>query len=149
MTEKKLLEQKPEPVEVCRLSHAGFFYFQNPKKDPLQLDITFSRELKGKDQPWIREHTVDEKGIKLEYGWLKNPGTVVIVSEKESFSVIPTSEELEKAKEKILIYKYAESSQGELIYPGETKIINPTDPHSLIVSSKKGSVDFTLYAFTE
>lgn len=140
-----------EPIGFDRITFYEIFYHQQAFKDPLQIETRFTQDLKLKSQPWIRELTIEESSgpTKLNYGWIDNPGTILIVRPKKRRSVIPSKEEVEEARKSILFVGYSDSEKGEYIFEGGSKRLNPSHPNDLIVKSLKGSIDFILYAFTE
>lgn len=141
--------QKPEPIIKDRLTYRIMWYFQQPDREAQQVECGHTRDLSESDQPYMRELTATEEWQNLDYGWIENPGTILIETFPLRLPVNPSEEQRKAYEEGILELGYADSSGGCLIYPGQALPFNVTEPENLRIRSHKGDVRYRINVYTK
>ena len=149
ITVSELSKANPVPLTQDRITFSGQFYHQQPDRDPMQIDIRYSRILANHDQGYMRDTEVGENSEPLDFGWVKNPGTIVIKTYPLKLPQNPSTEQIEAHKKGVLVLMDEDAVSGFMIHPGESLIVTPTNPDSLVIFSKHGIVRYTIYVFTE
>lgn len=70
--------------------------------DPVRVHHAFSMMV-GDEQPYVRHLTVGPDGIKVDFGWVKEPGLLVIEAKPVHVLVMPTKEEREGIESRQLL----------------------------------------------
>lgn len=142
-----ITEQKP--VTKDRLTYRLMWYHIPPDSDAQTVECGHTRTLEHRDQPYIRKMVATEAWQPLDYGWIKEPSTILIETFRLHLPVNPSEEQKKAYEEGILELGYADSSGGFLVYPGQSLPFNITKPESLQIRSLKGDVHFCLHAYSK
>lgn len=126
-----------------RLVVIGHYYHQNPPGQPRDVEVRFSRALKSEDQPILgRRFTVGEEWQKLDFGWIKEPGLIVIENLEGRFTQkIPFPEEEAAAALKVL--EIGAPDHPVMLVP-TNEIASLTPAGEVFVRCRSGSARYSL-----
>ena len=131
--------------------------YQQPGKMPQGFSHPFCRSVKDGCQPWVRQLRIGEEWTQLDAGWVDNAACMILLNEEgTNLRVIPTPEEVEAMKKKVLEITYdGPPENGKwlypagLIFPGETRREHPINLGSIYLRSRSGEINCLLWLFPE
>jgi hypothetical protein len=99
-------------------------YYQQVGDSPTSFEFSFSRDLTSHEQVYRRQCKAERDWEPLDYGWIKEVGTILIQNEEgKRLFVNPTEEEKADTASRIIEVSCIcglEIPSGWLVYPGET-----------------------------
>lgn len=151
MAEESLVEQTEEPpLVVGRITVVDRVY-QQSSEDSLMTESGFFRWLKTADQPYQRKLSIGKQWVKLDHGWLKAAGMMVLECHLTQFQVQPTDEQRRAAEARIIEVGVGETNPvpAFVVRPGESMRVMPADLDILWLRCRKGYARVTLTLFSE
>jgi hypothetical protein len=125
-------------------------YHQQGKYQPTCTESRFGRPLESKDQPYVRRLMATEEWQKLDFGWIKRPGMLVIQNDEGQFKLMPTEAQKREMAEKYLWLAHSDKDQWALprwiILPRESFRGHPAT-QDLYIQANKGPIEFTLTVY--
>lgn len=86
----------------ARLTIVDMVYWQLQGEQPIVISSQYGRELKTAEQPYIRRIAVNEGWTKIDLGWVKEAGLIVVANDPPIFSTQPTKVERELAESRVV-----------------------------------------------
>jgi hypothetical protein len=138
MTQLPPSTSKPitRPVQQSRLTVVETVHHQPAKGQAISCESRYSRQLKdGDETPFIRTQTVDDTWKKVETGWIKDCGMLVLSNEEgKDRQTYPSEDEKRDQAEKVIEVAVVNTVEGflnvypfGLILPGESLRVHPAN----------------------
>lgn len=140
-----------QKVALSRMTITEMIYHQQPDQQPSVIQSRFVRWLSNDEQNFVRQLSVGTEWRKLDTGWVKAVGMLVIRNNEDRLGTIPTTEQAEEQAGKTLEisiqHKAGEPhAPSAIIRPGESARFEPGEEIFLYIRCRKGEVKTTINA---
>ena len=147
MSQPSVIEVPPRSTN--RITVVEHVYLQSAgETEPKAVSLSYSRQVESTEQPYERFCKASRDWSPVDYGWIRDPGMVIIASKDGKFTQTYPSDEERKAMENRII----EVSLGDYdcvltIPPGEALRISPSDSSKVKIRCLGGPARYVVYAF--
>lgn len=107
-----------ERVRVPKVTVVGTVYYQPARGQPKGVKIAYSLSGVEDEQVYERPVQVGPEWQPVEYGWVKNPGMVIVSHDKVVLDVKPTKEQREWLEQRVI-------QLGILNWAGDRETVAP------------------------
>lgn len=157
-TPESQLEEFDRLTVICKVYHEHF------GEEATGLEPQFERYLDTVEQPYGRRIKLTEEWSKLDCGWMKEAGLMVIcnLAGTKKLQVVPAEEEILEVSRKIVNIHYCSHGDYEpnpdpylpfvphtIILPGEFQLSVPVECRHIWAKCLSGRCEIQLYLFSK
>ena len=141
------LEAKYNPKPINRLTCTSSIVRQQTGEEPKGQTLAYQLLIESEEEHYTRRCTAVFERRELDYGWVEEPGMIVIESLAGKVILAnPSPEDLEMIKGQTLLLYFGAEKVAEIL-PGDFLRFRPSLPADLTICCKEGEAKYRIAVY--